>query len=260
MKRVQWSRLLIGLIAVFALFQWSADALGSYRGQAGVTVGLLVVAAALGAERLLFGKSFKEAAVALGLGFPARRGILTAGAVCLLLLLSIPVFAAFTDVSFSFYTGWGWLLPGLFFQAGIAEETLFRGYLFGHLRQRHTFWKAAALAAIPFVLVHLILFYSLPWAIAAASILLAVAMSFPLSRLFESGGDTVWAPAIVHFVAQGAVKVLVAAGESSPLFPFFWIIACALIPLCVFAVPNLPSKRNEKKSVSTLSPTALVHF
>ena len=239
MKKGQWRRMLLGLIVVFALFQWSASALGSVRGEAGVLVGLIVVAATLLTERFLFRKSFKEAAKAIGLGRPKRFGLLAAVAVSAILLLMVPLFLFNTGSSVSFYPGWLSLLPGLFFQAGIAEETLFRGYLFGHIRQRHTFWKAATFAAVPFVLVHLILFYSLPWSLAGASILLAIAMSFPLSKLFEMCGDTIWAPAIVHFVAQGAVKVIVVSGERAWLFPFFWIAASALIPLMVYAFPAL---------------------
>ena len=58
MKKGQWPGMLFGLIVVFALFQWSASALGSVRSEAGVIVGLIVVAATLVAERFLFGESF----------------------------------------------------------------------------------------------------------------------------------------------------------------------------------------------------------
>jgi porin len=240
MKRGQWLKLLAGLIAVFVLFQWLGGALGSDRGQAGVTVGVLVAAAALIAEWLLFGKSFEESARAIGLKGPKlSKGLLTALVIGGILFLTIPVFALSTGVTFGFYPGWQFLALGMFFQAGIAEETLFRGYLFGHLRQKHTFWKAAFFAGVPFVFVHLILFYSLPWSIATASILLAIAMSFPLSRLFELDGDRIWAPAIVHFVAQAGVKLTVAAGASAWLFPLFWISVCAVVPLGVYLVPYL---------------------
>jgi membrane protease YdiL (CAAX protease family) len=69
----------------------------------------------------------------------------------------------------AFYPGWISLLPGLFAQAGIAEEVLFRGYLFGHIRVGRTFWRAAAVSMLPFVTVHLVLFFSMPWSIALAS-------------------------------------------------------------------------------------------
>lgn len=235
---IRWLKLLISMTGIFALFHWTAAVLGSDRGQFGVFIGLLVVAATVFAEKSLFGKSLKDSAKAVGLTLPTKTGLLTAIAVSVLMLLTVLVFASVTGSSFDFYPNWYLLIPGLFFQAGIAEETLFRGYLFGHIRQKYSFRKAAVFAALPFILVHLILFYSLPWAIAVASILLSVVMSFPLSRLFELGGNTIWAPAIIHFVVQGTVKVLVASGEAAGLFPFIWIAGCALIPLLVFAVPN----------------------
>lgn len=235
---MQWLRLFIGLVLVFALFHWTADVLGSNRGEFGVIIGLLVVGATIAAKIFLFNRSFKESVKDVGLTWANTSGILIAIVISVLMLLTIFIFASVTDSSFSFYTDWYLLIPGLFFQAGIAEETLFRGYLFGHIRKKYSFWKAAVIAAVPFILVHLIMFYSLPFAIAFASILLSVVLSFPLARLFELGGNTIWAPAILHFVVQGTVKVLVVSGEDVQSFPLFWIAICAFIPLLVFLIPG----------------------
>jgi hypothetical protein len=59
---------------------------------------------------------------------------------------------------------------------------------------------------LPFVSVHLVLFLSMPWLIALASVLLAVIISFPLAYRFELGGETIWAPALLHFVIQATVN------------------------------------------------------
>jgi membrane protease YdiL (CAAX protease family) len=235
---MHWLRLIVGLVLVFALFHWTASVSGSNRGEFGVIIGLLVVGATIAAKIFLFNRSFKESVKEVGLTRPNALGILIAIVICVLMLVSIFVFASVTDSSFSFYTDWFLLIPGLFFQAGIAEETLFRGYLFGHIRKKYSFWKAAVISAVPFILVHLIMFYSLPFAIAFASILLSVVLSFPLARLFELGGNTIWAPAILHFVVQGTIKVLVVSGEDAQSFPLFWIAICALIPLLVFLIPG----------------------
>lgn len=235
---MHWLRLIFGLILVFALFHWTADVLGSNRGEFGVIIGLLVVGTTIAAKIFLFNRSFKESFRVVGLTRPNALGILIAIVICVLMLVAIFVFASAKDSSFSYYPNWYLLIPGLFFQAGIAEETLFRGYLFGYIRLKYSFWKAACIAAVPFILVHLIMFYSLPFAIAFASILLSVIMSFPLARLFEFGGNTIWAPAILHFVVQGTVKVLVASGESAQSFQLFWITVCAVIPLLVFLLPG----------------------
>ncbi len=237
MRKGDGKKLLFGVVAVFVLFQLVASELGSTRGEAGVIVGLVVVAALLIIEQVLFGGTYANAARTIGLDQPKARGIIVAIVIAKLMLFSVALFAWLTGTAFSLYPNWHVLMIGLFFQAGIAEESLFRGFLFGHLRQRHTFGKAVLLAAIPFVLVHLILFYSLPWSLAGASILLAIAMSFPLSKLFEIGGDTIWAPAIVHFAAQAVAKLLVAEGERAWLFPFFVISVSAVTPLVVYAIP-----------------------
>ena len=65
----------------------------------------------------------------------------------------------------------------------------------------------------------------------------AAVLSFPLARLFELGGNTVWAPALVHTVIQGAVKLAIPVETDSP-FPIVWIAASAVIPFVVFLNPR----------------------
>jgi membrane protease YdiL (CAAX protease family) len=234
----QWRRRLAGLAAVFALFHWSALALGSDRGQAGLIVGLLVVTATLAVERAFFGQPFARAARAVGLGAPTIRGLATSAAVCAALLLIIPAFVIAAGESPAFLPAWLWLLPGLFAQGGIAEEVLFRGYLFGRLRRGRSFWRAAWLSMLPFVAVHLLLFFTMPWPIALAALLLAVVLSIPLAHLFELCGNTIWAPALLHFVIQGTVKVIVFPDSAATSFALAWMIASALLPLAVLLVPR----------------------
>ena len=121
---------------------------------------------------------------------------------------------------------------------------LFRGYLFGHVREGRPFWRAATVSCAPFVAVHLFMFLTLPWPIALASVLLAAILSFPLAYLLELGGRTIWAPAFLHFIVQGAVKVIVPV-EESPRFPLVWIAASATLP---FAVLLLPRRSEERKT------------
>ena len=229
------ARLLLGVALVYALFHGLATALGSDRGQWGLLVGALVVAALFAVERTLFGVRSRAVAAALGLGRPQARGLLTAAAVCLALLLVFPVYVAVTGRALALDPRWAVLVPGLFAQAGLAEETLFRGYLFRHVREGRQFWPAVALATVPFVAVHLVLFATMPWPIALASVLLSVVISPPLAHLFELGGKTVWAPALLHFVVQGAIK-LVAPHEPDPRLALAWMAAAATVPYAAFLV------------------------
>ncbi len=230
-------RLLCGVAAVFALFQWSATALGSDRGPAGLAVGALVVTALFVVERVLHGRPVAVAFRELGFGRPAPRAMAAVFAISGALLLVFPVYGALHQRQWTPVTDWAWLAPGLFAQAGIAEEALFRGYLFGHLRRGRSFWRAAVLSMAPFVVVHLWLFATMAWPVALAAVGLSVVMSFPLARLFDLGGATIWAPAILHAVAQGAIKLILPDGDPDPAFPLIWMAACAVIPTLVFLVP-----------------------
>ena len=199
---------------------------------------LLVVSPTLAVERWWTGQNLLSVARALGLGTPHGPGMALAAGTCLLLLSVVPVYAAATGASFTLAPGALWLLPGLFAQGGIAEETLFRGFLFGHLRIGRTFWRAAALSMLPFVVVHLVPFFTLPFWIALAALALSVVTSFPMARLFDLGGGTIWPSALLHFVIQGTIKVLAVTGDTSSTFPYLWMTAGALIPLLVFLAPG----------------------
>ena len=223
---------MLGLFLVFGLFHGAATILGSDRGQRGILIGMLVVAATAAAEWFLLRRQ-RGAVRHLGLGRPRAKGIAVAGgAACLLLMVGL-LFVRARGMTPALYPGGISLLPGLFAQAGIAEEVLFRGYLFGHLRPGRTFWRAAAVSMLPFVSVHLVLFVSMPWPIALASVLLAIVISFPLAHLFELGGNTIWAPALLHFVIQATVKVVVLS-HGAQSFALAWMAASAIVPLLVF--------------------------
>ena len=233
---------MVGLFLVFGLFHGSATILDSDRGQRGILIGTLVIVATAAADRFLLRQRRGTAVRHLGLGRPRAKGIVVAGSVAVLLLAVALLFVRATGLTPAVYPGWTLLLPGLFAQAGIAEEALFRGYLFGHVRVGRTFWRAAGLSMLPFVGVHLVLFFSMPWPIALASVLLAVVISFPLAYLFELGGATIWAPALLHFVIQATVKVAVFS-DGAELFALVWIGASAVVPLLAFAIRDRPTHR-----------------
>lgn len=231
-----WGRLLVGLAAVYAMFQVVASALGSERGEAGILIGVLVVLGLVCAERWLFAVPLRIAPRQLGLTTPSARSIIVAAIVGGALLAVIPAFALATATPLAMAPGWALMLPGLFAQAGIAEEALFRGYLFGHVYRGRGFWRAAMLSIAPFAAAHLYLFVVLPWPVALASVLLAVLISPPLAHLYAVGGNTIWAPALLHLVVQGALKIVTLPTEAATTLPVLWIAACAVLPYCVFFV------------------------
>ncbi|MGD9629466.1 MAG: lysostaphin resistance A-like protein [Pyrinomonadaceae bacterium] len=229
------AKLFCGLLLIFVLFQVLGQALHSDRGQAGLAIGLAVLAATFLYEHLAFGVPLFATPLTVGLSKPSGRGITASVAVSIVLLLAFPIYSWLSNDRVRLDSEWLRYVPGLFAQAGIAEESLFRGYLFGHLRRTRSFWRAAMVSTGPFAAVHLILFFSMPPIVAAAAICLAVLMTFPLAYLYELGGKTIWAAAVLHFVVQGAIKV-VATDSGSMILPVVWMAACAIFPYAVFFI------------------------
>jgi membrane protease YdiL (CAAX protease family) len=223
-------RLLLGLAIVFGLFQYLGTALGSDRGQAGVLIAAVIVGALLSFEWLLFGRSLRHGASALGLGRPQPRGLVAAAVVCVALLLVAPLAAWWAGTTAGGVPQAERQLLGLFMQAGVAEEVLFRGYLFNHLRRGRSFWAAAWLSMVPFAVVHLWLFATMPAAVAAAALLLSCVVALPLAHLFEVGGGTIWPPALVHFVVQAGAKLIAFESATALPWPIVWMAASAVVP------------------------------
>jgi membrane protease YdiL (CAAX protease family) len=151
-----------------------------------------------------------------------------------MLLAFYPAFSLVTGAKLTLHDRWIGMSLGLFAQAGVAEEVLFRGYLFGHLRRGRTFWQAALLSLLPFVAVHTLLFASMDWTIALASTLLAVATTFPLCYLYDRNRGTIWASALIHWIIQGAIKLVIVPDSFSLPIALGWMVVCATVPYVVF--------------------------
>lgn len=232
----QWGRLILDLAVIVGLFHWMASSLGSDRGQAGLVVGLVVVGITLLATRAWPGQTLGSAARALGLLTPRGVGLLAALGTCVTLGVFLAGFARVTGTAFRVDASSLPLLPGLFAQAGVAEEVVFRGTLFGRLRVGRTFWRAAGLSIAPFALAHLPLFATMTLPVALAAVLLSVALSLPFAHLFELGGGTIWPPAILHAVIQAVPKVLIVSGDTASMFPLVWMTASAVVSASVLLI------------------------
>ena len=229
-----WLTLILSVFTIFVLLDRAATALGSFRGEAGIQVAALTVAACLAAERWLWGQPAANGFRTLGLGLPAPAAVGAALGVGVLLLLVLPVLARLAALEPSFYPAWPSLLPGLFAQGGVAEEVLFRGYLFGTLRRVYSFRRAALYSTGPFLAAHLVLFATMSGPVALAATMLSLVVSFPLAHLYELGGRTIWAPALLHFFIQSPIKIVEMSGPAAAFYPLVWMCACAVIPWLVF--------------------------
>lgn len=149
------------------------------------------------------------------------------------LLLIYPLLSILLNVKIFLAENWIYNLIGLSLTAGIAEEMLFRGYLFGSLRREMNFRKAAILSSVLFTLAHLVMFSYMAWEVALLSTLLAISTSIPLAFLFERGNNTLWSPAIVHTVIRTIGLVVTTDEIYFMKFSLLWITVILVLPYIV---------------------------
>ena len=226
-----------GFVALYLVLDRVAAAADSRRGEAGAWVCVVVVLAAAIVERFVSGLAPRTALAAVGLRRPALRGALTALAVAGGLAVALPAIAWATGGTLRWEDDALLVGVGVLLQGGIAEEVVWRGYLFRHLRAGRSFARAAALSAAVVGAQHLLLFATLPAPVAAAAVGVAVATSFAFARLFELGGGSCFGPAVVHAVVQGALKVVRVEGAESHVVALAWMAASVGLPLAAFLVP-----------------------
>jgi membrane protease YdiL (CAAX protease family) len=233
--------ILVSIICFFPLWlllDRAAAVFGSLRGEAGIVVLALALAATVVVEASLFHRVPREALRFLGYVRPDGRWLGATVVFSAALLLVVPLYASATRTPVALIDNWPWLALGMAAQGGLAEETVFRGFLFRHLRQWHSFWRAALISAIPFAMVHLLLFATLDLVVALAALAVSVSLSFPLARLFERGGFSIWLPAMVHFVVQAGIKLVAAPEAAMTGMAIAWMAVSAAAPWLVFLVPS----------------------
>lgn len=224
---------LIGFAALYAVLNAVATVTRSNYGEGGALVFGAVLCTLLLIQGLLFREKPAEALQEAGFVRPNASGLAAGMIVTLLLLIVLVILGLNLSVQLTLREGWPVLMLGLALQGGISEEVVFRGFLFRKLRTGRTFWSAAWIAMIPFVLAHLYLFVTMEPMVATAATLVAVSTSFPLSRLFEMSGNSIWPPALVHF-ATHLVKLVVFAEANFARAQLFWMAAVCFLPWVVF--------------------------
>jgi membrane protease YdiL (CAAX protease family) len=166
---------------------------------------------------------------------------------CFLLFCCYPVITSITGYAFQIPENWLWLALGVFVLHGIAEEVMYRGFLFHHLREGRSFIKAATISVVFFAVSHIPIIINNGIIIGGTAVLLSIASSFPFAYLFEKGNNTIWAPALVHFGIDTIIPMLASNGfnEATQLASVLWMGFCILIPYLVFLFktnPNLLKK------------------
>jgi membrane protease YdiL (CAAX protease family) len=230
-----WLRFLAGFAVLYGVLAMLAGLDATARFGLAVLAGVLVTAVLV--EQVLDGGGPVAAVRRLGLGRPGGRAVVLAVVLSALVLLAHPVSAAITGVVPAVRPGWPWLLVGVFALHGLAEEIVWRGYAFRRLRKGRSFGRAVVLTMPLIVAAHVPILVNSGPAVGAAAMLVAAVTTAPLAYLYETGRNTVWAPALVH-TAIDSFKLVDIPVEARPAFSLTLAAVALLVPLLAFAVPR----------------------
>lgn len=238
------------IIAGYLLIYGALEITAKFTGDTGNTWNSILITAcvllmAILTEVIIFRNRYKDLLILLGFGKPRGKAIAAAIVITLLMFSCYPAITAITGYQFRLPDNWLWLAIGVFVFHGIAEEVLYRAFLFRHLREDRSFWKAAWVAVIFFTAAHIPIVINMGLMVGGMAVLLAVVSSFPFSYMYEKGGNTIWAPAIVHAAIDTIIPILAAGGmnEQSAMAVSIWMAAAMIIPYSAFLILRTSAKQ-----------------
>jgi len=134
----------------------------------------------------------------LGLGRPTARALAVAAIVGGAVLATYVGVGAALDIELEVRSNWPAVLAGVLLFHGVAEELVWRGFAFGHLRRTATFRRAVVRTIPLLALTHVPIMVNTGVGVGALAVVSAAVTCLPLALLWERGGRTIWAPALLH--------------------------------------------------------------
>ncbi len=259
--RMHLGRILAGAAVMFVVLQGGLTLLIPRFDQ--TSSALIVATAMFGVaaviERLAFGRDVRRGLLALGFGRPRPGALAAATIIGVAMLAFFPLYSAATGTPLSLKADWLWVLLGAIALNGLAEEALFRGFVFGHLRQAgHSFLRAGLISMAIFGAVHLFLFASNPFIVALLATLLAISAAFPFAFLYERAGRTIWAGVILH-VAAHAFRLFDVSDDQMLTVGSAWILLQFGAVFLVYAFRNnllrAPRPSGSSQTGPSMSPS-----
>jgi membrane protease YdiL (CAAX protease family) len=164
----------------------------------------------------LYGKTPVQALRDTGLTRFSWTGIRSAALYLLPLLAFYPLFSLLTNTPLAAQPNWQWLLLNVILINGLAEEIMMRGFVFRHLREGRTFWRAAVIAMLYFAAYHIVLIFTAGPLIGIIAVIIAIPAGLLTAYVYERGDNTVWGPGLFHAVYNAPALLLVFPADMQP--------------------------------------------
>jgi membrane protease YdiL (CAAX protease family) len=219
--------LLWGTLALLSGF----DATGRW----GIPILVAVVIVAVFVERVIFRMGWRDSIARLGLGRPGWRPVVLGAVVSVLVLAIYPITTAMAVAPLKVVPDWPWVLIGLFAFHGLAEELVWRGYAFRQLRAGRSFARAMLWTMLLVATTHIPIIVNSGPIVGIGAMLVAAVTSAPFAYLYETGRNTIWAPALIH-TAIDSFKLFVMPASAVMTFSLLLIAVSLTVPLLALVV------------------------
>ena len=233
-----WLPFLAGFLAIWGVL-YAVGSLDS-GGRLGLLGLAVTLAAAVAWEWLLDRARLRDILERLGLGRPGLRSLAAAALAAAAIACVYPLFTLVSGETVALRPNWIWLAIGLYAYHGLAEEIAWRGYAFRRLRAGRSFWGAVLWTMPLIAATHVPIVFASGPAIGVGAMAVAAVTTIPLAHLYELGGRTVWAPALVH-AAIDSFKLVVIPASATASFSFLLIGVSLSVPLLAFVFPRRES-------------------
>jgi membrane protease YdiL (CAAX protease family) len=190
---------------------------------------LIFIALPVVLEMLLYRKSLSQSLSEIGITRFNGMGIRTAAIYLLPLLVFHPLFSLATNTTLVTQPNWQWLVLRVVLINGLAEEIMMRGFVFRHLRERYTFWRAAALATVYFAAYHVVLIFTAGLVVGVIAIIVAIPLGFLTAYIYEHGANTIWGSGLLHAVYNTLAMVFIFPPDIQPIAASLYLLAGIVI-------------------------------
>ncbi|MBC7811435.1 MAG: CPBP family intramembrane metalloprotease, partial [Burkholderiales bacterium] len=163
-------------------------------------------------EIVLYKKGVDRTLSDIGVTRFSARGVILAALFSLLLLAFFPLFSLFTGIPLTLRGQWTWLMILTIFNI-LSLEVMMRGFVFRHLRENWSFWRAAALPPLFYAVATAIAIVTAAQGLSLGSLLLSSLIPVPIgllsAYLYERGSNTLWGSVLLQFVVNALLSTVI---------------------------------------------------
>ncbi len=200
---------------------------------ASFAIPLAFVAMPVVLEMVLYKKGLPQALSDIGINRFNWSGIRIAAAFLLPLLIFFPLFSLLTNSPLTIRPNWQWFVLSALLINGLAEETMMRGFVFRHLRDGRSFWRAATLSTVYFAAYHLVLIFTAGVLFGVIGVMIAIPTGLLTAYLYERGNNTIWASALLHTVNNMLVYIFVLPTNIQPVATVLYLVIGLVLSIVI---------------------------